>query len=79
MSKRYFQQSCPVCGRLVRIDKHLKFETVVCQHCGGNFTATDKPITISRSDELPGRQGRRIGRLLMKSEQLLRSAKASDC
>ena len=79
MSKRYFQQSCPVCGRLVRVEKHLKFETVVCQHCGGNFTATDKPITISRSDELPGRQGKRIGRLLRKSEQLLRSAKASDC
>ena len=79
MSKLYFQQSCPVCGRLVRIEKSLRYQTVVCQHCGGDFTATDKPITVSGSEELPGKQGKKISRLLMRSDQLLRSARTTYC
>ncbi len=79
MNTRYFQQSCPVCGRLVRIDKNLKFTTVVCQHCGGNFSATGEKLIGPTFKKLPGERGRRIDALLCESDRLLCSKKLSHC
>jgi len=36
-----YHQSCPVCGRSLRIRVLLLGRLVYCQHCGGGFTATD--------------------------------------
>lgn len=36
-----YHQSCPVCGRNLRIRVLLLGRLVYCQHCGGGFTATD--------------------------------------
>ncbi|HBK72930.1 MAG TPA: hypothetical protein DDZ24_01815 [Planctomycetaceae bacterium] len=79
MNTRDFQQSCPVCGRLVRIDKSLKFTTVVCQHCGGNFSATGEELVVTTTEKLPGARGRKIDALLCKSDRLLCSKKLSFC
>lgn len=37
-----YHQSCPVCGRNLRIRVLLLGRLVYCQHCGGGFTATDR-------------------------------------
>ncbi len=79
MNTRYFQQSCPVCGRRVRIENNLKFTTVICQHCGGNFAATGVSTVATNSKMLPGRRGRKIDELLCKSDRLLCSEKLSHC
>ena len=36
-----YHQSCPVCGRNLRIRVMLLGQRVYCQHCGGGFIATD--------------------------------------
>lgn len=59
----YFQ-SCPVCGRALRINVNLIGSRVYCQHCGGGFVAsgddtsasapvaTGQPDAATRADEL---------------------------
>ena len=79
MSTRYFQQACPICGRTVRIEQKLKFKTVVCSHCGGNFCASGKNEIVASSSSLPGRQGRKVDALLLKSDRLLQSGEVSQC
>jgi hypothetical protein len=37
----YFNQTCPVCGRTLRILVRLLGCRVYCQHCGGGFMAMD--------------------------------------
>ncbi|MFZ4731301.1 MAG: hypothetical protein ACOYK7_02030 [Pirellulales bacterium] len=37
----HYFQSCPVCGRALRIRVSLLGKHVYCQHCGGGFRATD--------------------------------------
>ena len=34
-----FMQSCPVCGRALRVRLHLVGQRVKCAHCGGAFVA----------------------------------------
>ena len=63
----YFNQSCPVCGRTVRIRVQLLGRRVYCQHCGGGFTALDaslrdKPTVHDRVDELLARARRQLER-----------------
>jgi hypothetical protein len=36
-----YHQSCPVCGRNLRIRVMLLGQRVYCQHCGGGFIASD--------------------------------------
>jgi len=36
-----YHQSCPVCGRNLRIRVMLLGRRVYCQHCGGGFIASD--------------------------------------
>jgi len=50
----FFNQSCPVCGRTLRIVVTLLGKRVYCQHCGGGFTAMDDSLrakhTISAAE-----------------------------
>lgn len=39
-----FNQSCPVCGRRLRIRLQLLGRRVYCQHCGGGFQARDEAV-----------------------------------
>lgn len=58
----YFQQHCPICGRMLQVRVHLLGQRVYCQHCGGGFTAMDATLrpaaerpsstAASRADEL---------------------------
>lgn len=36
-----YHQACPVCGRSLLIRVTLLGRPVYCQHCGGNFIASD--------------------------------------
>lgn len=40
-----FHQSCPVCGRTLRIGVNLLGSRVFCQHCGGGFRASDASLS----------------------------------
>ena len=35
----FFNQTCPVCGRTLRVQVKLLGRQVYCQHCGGGFVA----------------------------------------
>ena len=37
----YFIQGCPTCGRRLQIRVEYLGKRVVCQHCQGNFAASD--------------------------------------
>jgi len=47
-ARMYFGQSCPVCGRPLRIAVELLGCDVVCEHCHGRFTAADPSNPIPR-------------------------------
>lgn len=69
----FFNQSCPVCGRTVRIRVQLLGRRVYCQHCGGGFTALDaalraEPTVHERVDELLARASRQLERAVCGSE-----------
>ena len=51
-----YHQSCPVCGRNLRIRVMLLGQRVYCQHCGGGFIATDAcadKVTARVADDRP--------------------------
>ena len=51
-----YHQSCPVCGRNLRIRVTLLGQRVYCQHCGGGFIATDScadTVTAHVADDRP--------------------------
>ena len=54
-----FFQECPVCGRPLQIHVEYLGHIVACEHCGGQFVATD-PFTQAPS-----------GRLLHRADELL--------
>jgi hypothetical protein len=41
----HFFQSCPICGRSLRIRVTLLGKRVFCRHCGGGFPARDGAST----------------------------------
>ncbi|MEK6238100.1 MAG: hypothetical protein N2C14_25590 [Planctomycetales bacterium] len=59
----YCLSECPTCGRSLRISVALLGRELVCQHCGGAFTAND-PSLPNQAD-----------RLLQRAEQLLDAVK----
>jgi DNA-directed RNA polymerase subunit RPC12/RpoP len=79
MKTAYIQQRCPVCGRLVRIEKRLESTPVVCQHCGGNFRAKNQVEYPSISAIHPVRQRKKIEDLLRQSSHALRLGNLSHC
>jgi hypothetical protein len=63
----FFNRSCPVCGRLLRIRVQLLGQRVYCQHCGGGFTAVDESLAAGapprdRVDDLIARADRVLER-----------------
>jgi hypothetical protein len=50
-----YHQSCPVCGRSLRIRVMLLGRRVYCQHCGGGFIASDSAagIDLPRPSDRP--------------------------
>lgn len=38
----FFQQSCPTCGRHLRVDVRQLGQQVACSHCGAIFMARDE-------------------------------------
>ena len=63
MSKStYFVQECPTCGRNLEIRVEYLGRRVVCQHCRGQFLASDAANAHSMSDS---------GLLMQRAEELL--------
>lgn len=60
----YFIQECPVCGRPVQVRVVYLGRQVNCQHCGGQFVASD-PADY-RNQAMEARTG-----LLDRAQQLL--------
>lgn len=63
MSKAtYFVQECPTCGRRLQVRVEYLGKRVACQHCRGQFVASDRAnararpsdsaILMARADEL---------------------------
>lgn len=59
----YFVQECPTCGRRLQVRLEYLGRVVVCQHCRGEFEATDPSLLGGKDSEL-----------LSRAEQLLASA-----
>ncbi len=59
----YFQQSCPTCGRHLRVDVRQLGRQVACSHCRAIFVACD--------DEVHGRRQAGAPSALERAEQLL--------
>ncbi len=55
----YFVQTCPICGRSLQIRLEYLGRSVACQHCHGQFTATDPALlpveTLYETDDLQTR------------------------
>ena len=65
MSKAtYFVQECPTCGRNLEIRVEYLGKKVACQHCRGQFLATDVQAPASLSDSA----------LMRRAEELLEIA-----
>lgn len=58
----YFVQECPTCGRNLEIRVEFLGRRVVCQHCRGQFLASDANNAPSLSDS---------GMLMQRAEELL--------
>lgn len=74
----YFVQSCPVCGRSLKILVTLLGRRVYCQHCGGGFVATDESLRVrngaTERDERPADQ---VASLIARADRSLRSDAAA--
>jgi len=66
-SGTYFVQECPTCGRRLHVRVEYLGRKVVCQHCRGQFTASD-PTGRRSPDATPA------DALLRRAEELLRHA-----
>jgi hypothetical protein len=64
LSSVYYQQSCPTCGRWLRIRVAYLGRKVYCQHCRAAFLASESPECQSNSS------GSGLG-LLRRAEELI--------
>jgi len=69
----FFGQSCPICGRRLRIAVNLLGRRVYCQHCGGGFVAADESMRRGEvsADDAPRSCGHAVDTLLAKAEAVL--------
>ena len=70
----FFNQSCPVCGRTLRVRVQLLGQRVYCQHCGGGFTAMGDSLGGAapigdRVDDLIARASRAIEEAAQESPE----------
>ena len=70
MSKAtYFVQECPTCGRDLEIRVEYLGKRVACQHCRGQFVASDPTCAPATSDSPSVLLLRRAEELLQLAEQ----------
>ena len=69
MSRTYFVQECPTCGRSLQVRVEYLGRRVVCQHCHAQFEACD-PASGAYPPEESG-----LG-LLRRADELLESVEA---
>jgi hypothetical protein len=74
----YYQQGCPVCGRLLRIRVTLLGRRVYCQHCGGGFLAVDPSMTRATGDDTSRCLDGVVDDLLERAALVLERAAAGD-
>ncbi len=79
MTPLYFQQHCPICGRILRIDSQLVGTDVVCQHCGGDFSAKFQKTRDHCDTIMPVGRQEKIEALLLQGRRVIHSGKASKC
>lgn len=78
----HFFQSCPICGRSLRIRVTLLGKKVFCRHCGGGFPARDG--TVTTTDASPVRPlaepslSERVDHLLARASLVLARSAAPD-
>lgn len=65
----HFHQSCPVCGRQLRVRVSLLGQRVFCQHCGGGFVASDPELRGEPAD-----RDDQVERLLAAAARMLERA-----
>lgn len=63
----FFNQPCPVCGRMLHVRVQLLGRRVYCQHCGGGFTAVGESLGGDRA-------GDRVDELLARATRALERA-----
>jgi hypothetical protein len=66
----YFVQECPICGRNLQIRLEYLGRAVACQHCNGQFTASDPATAPVESWEPSGDLLSRVDQLLATSTVL---------
>ena len=62
----YFVQECPTCGRCLQVRLEYLGRVVVCQHCRGEFEATDSSLIADKCSD--------SAELLSRADQLLATA-----
>ena len=72
----FFAQSCPICGRKLRIAVNLLGSRVYCQHCGGGFMAADDSMRSASAPDLHVARAcdETVDALLAKAEAVLARA-----
>jgi hypothetical protein len=70
MQAVYYQQSCPTCGRSLRIRVVYLGRKLYCQHCHGAFTAAESFDGTAASDSGIA--------LLQRAEELLAMAERKN-
>lgn len=75
----FFNMSCPVCGRTLKILVTLLGGRVYCQHCGGGFVASDDSLRVAVGDDR--RPADVVEALLERADLTLRhgAAEQSGC
>lgn len=63
-----YTQSCPVCGRLLRVPVRLLGKTAACHHCEATFVARD-----ANGDCVPTSDPR--AKLMERADQLLNACR----
>lgn len=75
----FFNQGCPVCGRMLRVPVQLLGHRVYCQHCGGGFVATST-ITASADDRAgPRSRSEVVDELLARATAQLQEGLHDGC
>lgn len=70
-SATYFVQECPICGRTLQVRLEYLGRSVACQHCNGQFVASD-PSTAQ-----PAQTWEHGDALLARVNHLLETAPAA--
>ena len=69
MTRTYFDQECPTCGRRLQVRINYLGRMVVCQHCHGQFEACDPRTTVHPPSESGISTLQRAEELLNSSQQ----------